>query len=76
MAVNQQAPALSKNTAIALTVLLLLEVPAVHMLIGIVMEPGTTRSVVQGVLALSSLSLLPWLWRGHLGSAGGAASRD
>lgn len=46
---------------IALVVLLALEAPAAHVLVGALTEPGLVRSVLQMLLLSSSLYLVVWL---------------
>jgi len=49
------------NVVVMLLVLLLIEAPAVHMLVGALMEDGALRAVVRGLLLGSSVYLAVWL---------------
>ncbi|MCH9687369.1 MAG: hypothetical protein K0V04_38400 [Deltaproteobacteria bacterium] len=49
------------GTVTALVVLLVIEAPAVHLLLGALMDEGLARSVTQAVLLLSSIYLGVWL---------------
>ena len=49
------------NVVVMLLLLIVLEAPAVHLILGAVMEEGTLRSVIRGVLLGSSIYLAVWL---------------